>query len=217
MNFSGYQQNLTIYITSIEEHEEYYVKMYDFYLILHKENPKCNEIIKLIEVNKVYVFSINFHNEEYIIIDVKEINYTEFYTVINSVTNDINMDTIVKTGSLLPINVILKRENDAYCSIYNKLKLNIPCCLILYNNCLMGISEVKIFSEQITVGGLINIDIEFDDLHNYQEVIAIDPEFKRRMVFPKSSFKFKIGHNYEVKYEKITEDFLYKIIESNEI
>lgn len=223
MDFSNrHQQNLTIYITSIEEHEEYQIKMYDFNLILHKENPKCNKIINSIEINKAYLFSVDNDNEKYSIIDVHDMKYpdfVEFNTVIKSITNDVNMNTIVKTGSLLPVDIILDRRNKAYCSIYNKLKPNVPCCLMIYDtHFLIGISDVKIVSEQIKVRGLINIDIEFDNLHNYQEVVAFDSRVrKRRMVFPKNSFEFKVEHNYEIKYEKMTQDYLYKIIESKEV
>lgn len=217
------KENLIVYITSIEEWENYYINMYDFQLILKKDNPNFNKITKLIEINKVYSFSVINNNDEYVIFDIfdtKEVDYTEYNTTIKSITNDINFDTIIKTNPL-STGVILKRENKAYCGLYNELKLNIPCCLIVRNihnkNFLIGISEVKILSKQIKVKGLINIGIEFNHLNDYQEVVVMDKAFQIRIVFQKHSFEFKVGCNYEIKYQKISEDYLFKIIESNEI
>lgn len=214
-NENNVQQNLVIYITSIEEWEKYYIKMYDFQLILNKDNPKFNKIINLIKINKTYSFSVINNDEEYIIMDVNEVNFTLFNTVIKSITNDININTIIKTTSLS--DVILKRDNRAYCGLYNELKLNIPCCLIINNkNYLIGISEPNIFSEKIKVKGLININIEFNHLNDYQEIVVMNSNIKIRIVFQKDSFVFKVGHNYTIKYIKMTEDYLFKIIESNE-
>lgn len=163
------------------------------------------------------MFSIINNNDEYIIIDIGTTDCIGYNTTIKSITYDTNYNSIIKTDALSP-DVILKRENKAYCGIYNELKLNTPCYLILHkSNYLMGISDAKILSKQIKVKGLINIGIEFKHLDDYQEVVVTDIEFRGRMVFQKHSFEFKVGYNYEIKCQKMIEDYLFKIIECNEI
>jgi hypothetical protein len=211
------KESKIIYITSIEEWEHFYINMYDFQLVLKKNNPKFNELAKLIKIYKIYSISFINNDEEYIIIDIEEKDHVKYNTTIKSITNDINMNTIIKTNPL-STGVILARDNKAYCGLYNELKLNIPCCLILCGkNQLIGVSETEIISKQIKIKGLINIGIEYNHLNDYQEIVTMDKDVKNRIVFQKHSFEFKVGHNYIIKLQKTQEDYLHKIIESDEI
>lgn len=150
---------ITIYITSIEDWENYYINMYDLQFILKKDHPKVTEFLKLLKVGKTVTINGIKEFNQYNILDVS-ISGTifELDTVITSIKTDDDINTIINT---IQRNIYLNRSNMAYCSIYNELKLNIPCCLMIYNDQLVGISSVKTRSDKIEVRGLINISIEF--------------------------------------------------------
>jgi hypothetical protein len=209
---------LTIYITSIEDWENYYINMYDLQFILKKDHPKVTEFLKLLKVGKTVNINAIKEFNQYNILDISISGLIfELDTVITSITTDDDINTIINT---IQRKIYLNRSNMAYCSIYNELKLNIPCCLMVQNSQLIGISPVKTRSDKIEVRGLININIEFPHLIDYYELI---PSFKSiisyvgRIVYQKGQFEFKIGCNYTLTYQKMCEKQLYKIIESTEI
>lgn len=211
---------ITIYITSIEDWENYYINMYDLQFILKKDHPKVTEILKLLQIGKVVTLNGIKEFNHYNILSVNtntNIIIFEYDTVITSITTNDDTNTIIYTTQK---RIDLNRSNMAYCGIYNELKLNIPCCLITYNDQLIGICPVKTRSDKIEVRGLINISIEFPHLTDYYEVIPILKSrisYVGRVVYQKGQFEFKIGCTYKLNYQKMYEKQLYKIIESTEI
>lgn len=195
--------------------------MYDFQLILKKDNQKFNEILKLLTTNKAYSISGDKINNEYIITDIEMLETFELDTSICFIKMNNQKNIEIRINEDCSHNIILYRENLAYCGIYNVLKLNVPCCLITVKHhtawSLIGIAEPKIKCDEVNIKGLINIEIEFNHLEDYQEIIGYKDELNSRCVFQKGTFEFKIGHTYRIKYQKIVTCGLSKIIESVEV
>jgi hypothetical protein len=205
---------LTVYITSLEEWEDYYINMYEFVAILKKDNPKSDQLWKLFEIGKTYKIDCIQSNGTYIIIDAINIKPRSGDAVITNVTTDLSGVTVITSPSFNNQIFLDRASNRAYCGLYNKLKLNTPLHIITTEQYgLIGIIDVKDKILQISVAGVINISVEFDNLTDYMEVVCSMSNNIGRFVFLKDSFIFETGQSYKIKYTKMLEGDLYQILQ----
>lgn len=208
-------------ISSVEEWENYYVKINDKILILKRDNEKFNDLLKDLKVNDI--ISLNYikdKNDNIITKISSEIYRSE--TIIKNLKTDLDGNTYITTSPVLciendeSINIVLKRNYPLYHELYNKLDINKNTKLIMFVRKeqlqILDIREPINLSREITVIGSINIGKEVKVLNDFVEIIYMNHKKGLRFLISKSSNNLEEQKRYKIKYVKFHSDYFYNII-----
>src|SRR5438876_8644469 len=91
--------SVIVYVTSLEEWEDYYVKMYEFVSILRKNNPKANQLWQLLREDEAYTLHIIQEHNEYIIMDIENAKIKRRDVTITNVTTETDVVTYITTNT----------------------------------------------------------------------------------------------------------------------
>jgi len=178
-------------------------------LFLNPDNPKFNELLKIIMKNKRVIFDCIRENKKFFVIDIKT-NIKGFEATIFDIEKEKYTENIHIITDPFRI-LILNKNYTNYNKLYNKLKIGNTYLFLLNNNYnqLLDVKKPLKHTNYIEVSDIIHLNDEYTNLNNYVEIKAKNLNIR----FLYDSF-LSIGDKYKITYSKSFGSNLYKIINS---
>jgi hypothetical protein len=197
-------------IISIEQLDMWNIHTNGGILLLKSNNPKINELLRIIMKNKRLIFDCVRENKKFYIIDIKTNKLRNLEaTIINFEKEKYTENIHIITDPFRML--ILNKNYTDYNKLYNKLKVGNTYLFILNsdNNQLLDVKKTLKRIGYIEVLDMISINSDFEDLDDYIEIKTKNTNGR----FLYDSF-LNIGCEYKITYSKSFSSNLYKIIRS---
>jgi len=192
-------------IVSIEEFNDWHVNTNGGTLILKHDNPKIDEILKVVRRDKICAFKCIRENKKFVIMDTHPDKLVCFEATIIKIEQEHYTKNVHVTTDPYK-RLILPRHYTDYSKLCSKLRINATCLFIITEDFHQLLDIGKLYNHDLSIEVLDIINI---DSSNY-EIKCKDVRNKRFIC----DLILNIGSAYKITYIKASESNLYRIIKS---